>query len=1120
MTVNSLNTRVQSTQHGSSSAHSGIPADNRSELLNTRQVCHEQTSTGFGFTGMFTGMFSALKEYFWPTPLQILSIPAHENHALTDRTIDVESALDFDSGQDGQNHSYTSTIKRIALVAAAAGIATAVYQVSSTFNTRGDVLEQNFASSDALSATLTATALIGRRLLSAPTVTNAIANQSVFANAPFNLTIDISKVFSYTGSLKDIHCSQVDGTPLPSWLTMTIIPSLIGSIAANGATHFAVVDNYAYMADNTAGLKIIDVSNKENPALVGSIMTSYAEGVAVVGNYAYVTEFDSGLKIIDVSSKTSPVLIGSIAIEEAFGVDVVDNYAYVASQCYGLQIIDISNKANPVKIRCVATMDVAYGVEVVGNYAYIAALQAGLKIIDVTNKAGSALIGSIATSSARGLAVVDNYTYVADYDRGLKIIDVSNKANPALVGSIATTNAVAVAVVDNYAYVADQCGGLKIIDISNKASPALIGSKATYSAQDITVVDYYVYVADATDGLMIFSSNKISLSGTPAPLNRGSMPIQLTITDALGEIASTYFWITVLNNPPIAPAIEPQTVHHAFDWIIPPFSDIDGDALTYSATLADGSPLPDWVSFNSTTRHLSGAVPPVVIVRNVTIQANDTHGGIGNGMQTIYVVNAAPIVGTSALPDQYVKPTIPFNFLLAPNVFVDPDEDPLTYSASLANQQPLPEWLTFNQTLTGGIFAGTAPAGYTGSMSVIVAATDPFGAAISRSFDLNVAGSSNSNTPPVKLTNPPDCAVGVDRQISFQISNNTFFDADHDPLTYSASTVNGSALPDWLSFDGDTRFFYGTAPNTAQILPINVQAEDWQHIPATANFNLFIEGTPQLLAPLSNLVAIVGTPFRFVVPDNTFQNFGFHEAMTWSAVLTTGAPLPTWLTFDPGTRTFYGTPGRKDTDAFSSRPLPVRLIADNSIGTASVDFIINVKGESDATFAMKIISGVGGTFAIIGMSCVVWKKSMKCINRLPTEKIVFGRESEYCHTITRINPENPISVQLLRDGHSLPTEMLLPDWLIYDNSSARLTIDATKLKEQEGLISSRWTVQIKNKGGCVNHLVWEEFDIMFVTQLEGVSAEDEWHDNSRGIVMGKPKTRREQLRQPLIVAQQ
>jgi len=1112
MTLDAPNLHLQSTQHGSSSTHSRIADDNYSGFLNARHVRCELSTC-------FARLFAAVKEYFRPAPPPIHE---HANHTLVDRNIDEESPKDFDFEQNDRYQSPFSTTKQVALLAAAAGIATAVYLARSAFHAHGDVVEQELITSDALSATLAATALIGRRLLSAPTVTNGIANQSVFANASFNLQIDLSQVFNYTENLGDVHFSQLDGTPLPSWLTTAITPTFIGSIEITFAYAVAVVGNYAYAADHN-GLKIIDVSDKASPALIGNIYTSVPfGGVAVVDNYAYVADL-TGLKIIDVSYKASPVLTGSAAMTgQPRGISVVGNYAYVAGDTPGLKIIDVSNKAIPILIGSIATSS-ASGVTVVDNYAYIADGSGGLKIIDVGNKASPTLVGNISTSSASGVTVIDNYAYVADQGDGLKIINVSNKASPALIGSIATKGASSVTLVGNYAYVADYFGGLKIIDVSNKTSPALIGSIAIgggaggYASP--TFVDNYAYITNEIS-LMIFSLNKISLSGTPAPLNRGTLPIQLTITDALGETASTRFWITVLNHPPIAPIIAPQIVHRAFNWTIPAFSDLDGDSLTYSATLADGSLLPNWITFNPTTRYLSGVVPPVVAVRNVNIQANDAHEGIANGIQTINVVNTAPIVGPSALPSQNIKSTVPFTFSFNSTVFIDPDGDPLIYSVAPANQQPLPKWLGFNQTQTGGIFTGIASAESAGSLSVIVAATDPFGAIISRSFTLNVAAPNNNNTPPVTLSNPPDYSVGINKQISFQISSNTFFDADNDVLTYTASTVGGSALPVWLSFDGDTRFFSGTAPNTPQILPINVLAEDWHHIPATANFNLFVEETPQVLAPLSNLVANVGTPFKFVVPENTFQNPGIQNAMTWSASLTTGAPLPAWLTFDPVTRTFNGTPGRKDTDAFSSKPLPIRLMAANNIATASVDFIINVQGESDATLAIKIVSGVGTALTIGGIVYAkrhsIWKRNMKCVYRLPTDHIVFGRESEYCHTITRLKPDKVASVKLLKNGQFLPEGMSLPKWLLYDRSSAKLTINATALKEQEGLFNSQWTVQVRNQRGCVNHLVWEEFDIKFVTQHPDSIVEDELRSVSDSIVMKPFKTSQDQLREPLI----
>jgi len=139
---------------------------------------------------------------------------------------------------------------------------------------------------------------------------------------------------------------------------------------------------------------------------------------------------------------------------------------------------------------------------------------------------------------------------------------------------------------------------------------------------------------------------------------------------------------------------------------------------------------------------------------------------------------------------------------------------------------------------------------------------------------------------------------------------------------------------------------------------------------------------------------------------------------------------------------------------------------------------------------------------------------MKCVYQLPAEYVVFGHESEFCRWITILNPDKVASVTLLRDGQSLPGGVVRPDWLIYDTDNANITIDETKLKNQEGLVSSRWTVQVKNKGGYVNGLVWEEFDIKFVKQLPDANVDSGSQDS--GVAMQSPRNRRDQLHQPLI----
>lgn len=54
--------------------------------------------------------------------------------------------------------------------------------------------------------------------------------------------------------------------------------------------------------------------------------------------------------------------------------------------------------------------------------------------------------------------------------------------------------------------------------------------------------------------------------------------------------------------------------------------------------------------------------------------------------------------------------------------------------------------------------------------------------------------------------------IDEDTALSFQLSAGTFSDPDGDPLDLTATLADGSPLPDWLSFDGETRTFSGTPP--------------------------------------------------------------------------------------------------------------------------------------------------------------------------------------------------------------------------------------------------------------------------------------------------------------------
>ena len=118
----------------------------------------------------------------------------------------------------------------------------------------------------------------------------------------------------------------------------------------------------------------LDVGFVSDPTLAGTYATpDRAVGVYVSGGYAYVADQSGGLQIIDVSNPASPTLAGTYNNPNiALGVYVSGNYAYVADTASGLQIIDVSNPASPTLAGTYNTPNMAIGVYVSGSYAYVA----------------------------------------------------------------------------------------------------------------------------------------------------------------------------------------------------------------------------------------------------------------------------------------------------------------------------------------------------------------------------------------------------------------------------------------------------------------------------------------------------------------------------------------------------------------------------------------------------------------------------------------------------------------------------------------------------------------------------------------------------------------------------
>jgi hypothetical protein len=296
-----------------------------------------------------------------------------------------------------------------------------------------------------------------------------------------------------------------DADPVFTWALA------VGSVGAcdtqDVALDVAVSGEYAYVADFSDGLQVIDVGDPGAPEIVAGCETpGSARGVVVTGGYAFVADGTSGLQVIDVGDPAVPLIVASCALNGyADDVAVAGGYAFVAEGRAGLQVIDVRDPQAPLPVGWVETYGSADGVAVADGYAYVADVYGGLVVIDISDPGAPVIAGSGYVDNATGVAVTGSRAYVADLDRGLVVLDVGDPTAPVVEGSCDLSGqAYDVAVADGRAYVATGYGGLQVVDVADPAAPFVAAVYETPdSAHGVTLDGAFAYVADGTAGLQI-----------------------------------------------------------------------------------------------------------------------------------------------------------------------------------------------------------------------------------------------------------------------------------------------------------------------------------------------------------------------------------------------------------------------------------------------------------------------------------------------------------------------------------------------------------------------------------------------------------------------------------------
>jgi parallel beta-helix repeat protein len=387
-------------------------------------------------------------------------------------------------------------------------------------------------------------------------------------------------------------------------------------------------------------------------------------------------------------------------------------------------------------------------------------------------------------------------------------------------------------------------------------------------------------------------------------------------------------------------------------------------------------------------------------------------------------VNHAPVVATPLL-DQNATENTPFSYVVPATSFTDPDNDHLSYTATLADGSALPAWLVFDAATR--TFSGTPTDTASGTYAVQVTASDASNTKVSDSFTLAVQdvpatatiinGTPNNDTltgtaaaeqlfggagndtinggagndvliggtgadkltggagaDVFRYTSKLDSYRTATTSASDQILD---FDVAADKIDVSAlgytglgNGLNGTLQVSYSASTNRTYLKDGTADANGNRFEVSLAGNLLNSLNAShfvfADQNTPSNVAPVVVIPLLDQNATESTPFSYTVTSNSFADAN-QDVLNFTATLADGTALPTWLSFDATHLTFSGTPPNTASGNYSvlvKATDPSGASVSDSFALAVADAPAHTVTGSDNA---ETLSGTSGSDLILGL---------------------------------------------------------------------------------------------------------------------------------------------------------
>ncbi|MEL6215714.1 MAG: putative Ig domain-containing protein, partial [Pseudomonadota bacterium] len=185
--------------------------------------------------------------------------------------------------------------------------------------------------------------------------------------------------------------------------------------------------------------------------------------------------------------------------------------------------------------------------------------------------------------------------------------------------------------------------------------------------------------------------------------------------------------------------------------------------------------------------------------------------------------------------------------------------------------------------------------------------------------------------------------------------NQVFADPEEDPLTFNVTDPDGQPIP-FLSVVGDLLTVAPDAPQETIDIVLTAVDATGSNITVSRPIMLEVQAPtdipPALVAEIADVTIAEDAEFVLDVSSSFAETVDALSApggdsIVFTATLADGSDLPAWLSFDPMTATFTGTPLQDDIDE-----LEVTVTATDDDGFVSDTFLITIENANDAPIAI------------------------------------------------------------------------------------------------------------------------------------------------------------------------